>query len=99
MSMGRKRSYEDDDGRTIADMSGVSRQPVFLPRLPGRPRAANAPAPPAARGEQSRPWEETGLSKKEQLWYMLGALKAALLIALAFIGGLGLVVLLFVLAT
>ncbi len=98
MSMRKNRTYEDDDGRTIADMSGVSRQPVFLPRLSGPPRAGNTPARPAPREESSRPWEETGLTKKEQLWYMLGALKAALLIALAFIGGLGVIVLLFFLS-
>ena len=23
--------YEEDDGRTIADMSGIERQPTFLP--------------------------------------------------------------------
>lgn len=28
----RKRSFEDDDGRTIADMSGVQRDRMFLPR-------------------------------------------------------------------
>ena len=25
--------YEEDDGRTIADMSGIERQPTFLPHL------------------------------------------------------------------
>lgn len=96
MTMRKKRVYDDDDGRTIADMSGVQRQPLFLPRLPeGARRTAARPAPPE---ENARPWEETGLSKKERLWYLLGALKAALLIALAFIGGLGLIVLLFFLA-
>lgn len=104
--MKKNRIYKDDDGRTIADMSGIGRQPLFLPRLPGRAgrpedayrsAARSAPRPPKE-AETARPWEETGLSKEEQLWYMLGALKAALLIALAFIGGLGLIVLLFMLA-
>ena len=80
--MKKNRIYDDDDGRTIADMSDIGRQPLFLPRLP----------------ENDRPWEQTGLTKEERLWYTLGALKAALLIALAFIGGLGLIVLLFALA-
>ena len=35
------------------------------------------------------------LSPEERRWYVLGALKASMLIALAFIGGLGLIVLLF----
>ena len=25
--------YEEDDGRTIADMSGIERQPTFLPHF------------------------------------------------------------------
>lgn len=98
--MKKNRTYDDDDGRIIADMSGIGRQPMFLPHLPenGR-RTAARPAPQSLREpENERPWEDTGLSKEEQMWYMLGAVKAALLIALAFIGGLGLVVLLFWLA-
>lgn len=88
--MGKKRVYDDDDGRTIADMSGVERQPMFLPRLPRR----DSPGPTRQEGpaEEERPWEETGLSPEERRWYILGALKAAMLIALAFIVGLGLVV-------
>ena len=29
--MEEKRRYDDDDGRVIADMSGVERQPMFIP--------------------------------------------------------------------
>lgn len=88
-----KKVYDDDDGRTIADMSGIERQPIFLPRLPKRDR----PAPPAQPGpEGDRPWDTSSeLSPEERRWYILGALKAAMLIALAFIAGLGLIVLLF----
>ena len=88
----KKREYDDDDGRTIADMSGVTRQNLFLPRLPPDRRAKAQPAPEP---ENGRPWEEHGLSPEEQRWYILGALKAAMLIALAFIAGLGLIVALF----
>ncbi|MDE7171415.1 MAG: hypothetical protein K2O11_05995 [Oscillospiraceae bacterium] len=87
-----KKVYDDDDGRTIADMSGIERQSLFLPRIPKRDR----PAPPAQpEPERDRPWETSELSPEERRWYILGALKASLLIALAFIGGLGLIVLLF----
>lgn len=92
--IGKKRTYEDDDGHTIADMSGVSRPNVFLPRLPPRqhsPKPAPQPGPP----EERAPWEQVNLSREERWWYILGAMKAALLIALAFGAGLGLVVLLF----
>lgn len=89
-----KRVYEEDDGRTIADMSGVSRPNVFLPRLPPQrqgPKPAPQPEPP----EGGRSREQVDLSPEERRWYVLGALKAALFIALAFGAGLGLIVLLF----
>jgi hypothetical protein len=87
---GKKPDFEDD-GRTVADMSGITRQNLFLPRMPRK----NGPVSTKQEPESSpsdRPWEDTSLSKKESLWYALGALKAALLIALAFLLGLGLVV-------
>lgn len=107
-----KPPFEQDDGRTIADMSGISRQPLFLPRLPGRagrpggaghspgpgaPSGAPMP-PPAAGAAQPPPWVDNAPSREEQLWAMLGAMKAALLVGGVFVAGLGLVVLLFVLS-
>ncbi len=84
--MGRKRrEYEDDDGRTIADMSGVERPNMLMPRLPGETR----PAQPT----QKEPFDQPGFSKEEQRMAVLGALKAAMLVALPFIVGLGLLVL------
>ena len=32
--MAKKRTYQDDDGRTIADMSGVGPSPMLFPRMP-----------------------------------------------------------------
>lgn len=102
--MSKKPRYidEEDDGRTIADMSGVSRQPLFLPRLPeqfgrGQATARREDAPGQPGQAQKAPWvEEERFSPEEQRWAVLGALKAALLIGAAFVAGLGLVVLLFV---
>ncbi len=89
----KKRTYEDDDGRTIADMSGVSRPSLFLPR-----RAEEDAPSPSPRPSEERPeWEQAPISREERRMYILGALKAALLIAFAFIGGLGIVILLMVL--
>lgn len=91
-----KKVYDDDDGRTIADMSGIERQPLFLPRLPKRERPVPPAQPePEPGSEGDRPWETSQLTREERRWYILGALKAAMLIALAFIAGLGLIVLLF----
>lgn len=90
--MARKpREYEDDDGRTIADMSGVSR-PSLIGHLP---RAHRTSGEPEGRRPGALPEDE--IPAKNRMWYMLGALKAALLIALAFIVGLGLLVLLMLL--
>ena len=96
----RKKVHDDDDGRTIADMSGVNRQPLFVPR--GLRDASRKPQrqEPEDPQREERPWEkqEELLSREERRWYILGALKAALLIALAFIVGLGLAILVMVLA-
>jgi hypothetical protein len=81
----RQKSSWEDDGRTVADMSGVSRPSMFLPR---RPHEAPAPEP----APSDRPWEEQPYSRKERFLLVLGALKATLLIAGAFLLGLGIVI-------
>ena len=88
----KKHDYFEDDGRTVADMSNVGRQPLLIPRPRRRrpPRAVDIP-------DRQRSPEPLDLSREEQRWAVLGAMKAALLIALAFIVGLGIVILLFVL--
>lgn len=92
--MARKRKeYEDDDGRTVADMSGVSR-PSLLGQLPYLTRIRK-PTDGAYPPEHTL--QEDDMAPKARMWYMLGALKAALLIALAFIVGLGLLVLILLL--
>ncbi len=85
----RKKTYDDDDGRTIADMSGVSSQPLLIPGRPvGPKKQEHVPEEPE---RDKRPWEKNQdlMSKEDRRLYILGALKAALLIALAFIVGLG----------
>jgi hypothetical protein len=89
--MSRKKSDFEDDGRTVADMSGITRQNLFLPRMP-RKNTQVSPQQEPEGSPSDRPWEDNSLSKTESLWYALGALKAALFIALAFLVGLGLVV-------
>ncbi|MCR5781521.1 MAG: hypothetical protein K6G90_02170 [Clostridia bacterium] len=68
----KNRGYEDDDGRTIADMSDVSRQPLILPRLPKKQKPA-----------ENEP--ETDLSKNERRAYVRGALGAGLAIGGVFV--------------
>lgn len=86
----KKRIYDDDDGRTIVDMSGVSAPNMFSVRSVPEKKAPQAPE----REKQDRPWEDTGYTGKERLMIVLGTLKATLLIAGVFIGGIGIFVLL-----
>ena len=92
--MARKdRVYEDDDGRTIADMSDLSRPGM----LGGFRKAAHPASPQREEPQREEPWREAEpiMTPEERRWYVLGAMKAGLLIGLAYIVGLGLVVLLF----
>lgn len=85
-----KRRYDDDDGRTIVDMSGVSAPNMFSVRSVPEKKKTQAPE----KQKQNRPWEEFSYSPKERLMIVMGTLKATLLIGGAFIGGIGLFVLL-----
>lgn len=99
--MSRRRDFEDD-GRTIADMSGLSGkgsdrsgpgrtapERVAPKRSGAMPEGETGHAP---EGWQDTPWEDTPFSWKERFHYMGAALGAALLIALVFLGGLALVI-------
>ena len=78
----RKRDDFEDDGRTIADMSGIGPAPTLRPH---RRKAAQPPEP-----ANDRPWEqEPEWTAKEKLWAVLGVLKATLLIAGVYLAGLG----------
>lgn len=93
----------EDDGRTIADMSVVESPNLFRIRRPGSAQSSfpeqgqpKRQTPEETVGtKEERPWEQPDLmTPQERRMYVLGALKAALLIGLAFIVGLGLVILL-----
>ena len=87
-----KRDEFEDDGRTVADMSGVSRRNLFgfdPNSLRSAPGVKNAQM-----GGNFSPADD-GLSRKERLWAILGALKAILLVGLCFAVGMALVILAF----
>ena len=87
MSMSTRKDHQDDDGRTIADMSGIQRQPVFIPKIPKRPTAEN--------GENAQKKEnELFLTKKEKTAYILGTLRSALLIGAVFAAAFALLIIL-----
>lgn len=103
--MGRRgKQYDDDDGRTIVDMSQVGGPSMILPhqnagREGGMEPAANGHAghgnPEAERERASkRPWEDTSFTPKERLMCVLGAMKATLLIGFAYLAGFALLLLL-----
>lgn len=87
--MNGKRTYDDDDGRVIADMSGIERPRSLVPQTkreePGRPAQS-----------QDRSWESS-FTPEERRMTVLAAVKAALLIGIVFIAGIGAVILLMVL--
>lgn len=78
---------EYDDGHSIVDMSNIERPNLFTFRT----------AKKDIEQADEKPRVDNSLNKEERKWAILGALKASMLIALAYIVGLGLVVLLLVL--
>ncbi len=79
----KKHEPFEDDGHTIADMSGIGHAPMLRPHR----RKAAAQTPELS---NDRPWEqEAEWTAKEKLWAVLGVLKATLLIAGVYLAGLG----------
>ena len=89
-----KDTLPQDDGRTVADMSDLAPHRNWLggwtDSAPGTSRRElSQPEPP----REDRPWEQAPEFDREQrFWAIMGALKAALLIGLAYVVGLGLLV-------
>lgn len=77
------KKYEDDDGRTIADMSDIQGQNLFSFKLPDK----------KSRNEEinDRPWENR-MSREERRATVFGALGASLAIGMCYIVGLGAVI-------
>ena len=88
-----KKVYDDDDGRTIADMSGLDFPGAFSFRGV-RPKKPEPEREEERSGTNDRPWEAQmdQFSRSERRMAILGALKAALLIGSAYIVGLGLLI-------
>ena len=80
----KNRTYDDDDGRVIADMSDLRRQPMVLPRLSKRKKDSDGPEASAQ--------PELELTKEERRSYMRGAIGATLLIAGIFIAAAAIVI-------
>lgn len=90
----QKNQDEEDDGRTVADMSDVQRS-TFLGGW--RPIGGNAVPEKQERSDDDqsskrRPWEDDSLTKEERRMYVFGAMKAALLIGMVYLVGGGLLI-------
>lgn len=89
-----KKTYDDDDGRTIADMSGVGRDNLIIPRLPPskeeRLKEGRERSDADTGREDSRP--DIELNSDERKSYIFGAMSAGLLIALIFIAAFALLI-------
>lgn len=77
------KNYEDDDGRTIADMSDIQRQNLFSFKVPEKKSHHEE--------ENDRPWENR-MSREERRATVFGALGASLAIGMCYIIGLGAVI-------
>ena len=84
-----KKTYDDDDGRTIVDMSGVERPPMFGAMFRTLPSKRDEKTP-----QKEKKGKESGFTKKEQRWYIFGALGGALLIGLVFVVAFALLIIL-----
>lgn len=78
----------EDDGRTIADMSGLERPPL----LPKRPRSFQGKKEKTQNEKKKNPWEDSPFTWGERLRYMGVALGAALSIAFVLLGGLAVII-------
>ncbi len=86
----QRRKYDDDDGRTIVDMSELSRPTLMGGFVSEGERLRKKSEPRAQAAEKPRrPWESSEMSREDRRAYILGALGSGLLIALVYIAGLG----------
>ncbi len=85
----------DDDGRTIADMSDLAPHRNWLggwSDSTGKSSMTRKEFSEPQPKPESRPWEQPEtLSGEQRFWAIMGALKAALLLGLAYVVGLGLI--------
>ena len=77
--MAKKKIYDDDDGRTIADMSGIARQPLIIPGFKKKQKPAGEEA-----SSQRPEWENGEMNKEQKRAVIGGTLGAALLVLVIF---------------
>lgn len=85
----KKRDEFEDDGRTIADMSGIVPQPTLLPRRSKRQEPLQQSDGERQELRQQSGGEQPALTKQERHWAAVGAVRAVLVIAGVYLLGLG----------
>ena len=85
----KKRDEFEDDGRTIADMSGIVPQPTLLPRRSKRQEPLQQSGGERQELRQQSGGEQPALTKQERHWAAVGAVRAVLVIAGVYLLGLG----------
>ncbi len=90
-----KQPYDDDDGRVIADMSGVEKRSALDTwfGLDGQRRQKTS-APPSSSSPAPHGRNNIDLSGEERRAALFGVLKASLLIGLVYLGAFALLILL-----
>ena len=75
----RYQEYDDDDGRIVADMSDVERQPMLIPR-PGQMRKGRRDLADMPEDTASSRQETVSLDADERRAMISGAVSAGLLV-------------------
>ncbi len=75
-----KKSYDDDDGRTVADMSGIERQPMIVPDLSRLKRDKGGDA----ENPDTEP-KDVSLDKEQRRAFIGGAMTAAIAVGGIFV--------------
>lgn len=86
-----KKDFEDDDGRVIADMSDIERQPMFIPRFDHLHKRDRRDMGREEETEK-RPEYDVQYTSEERRAMVGGTLAAALLIGGIFIVAIGLLI-------
>ena len=86
-----KKQYDDDDGRVIADMSDVGRQPLLIPRFDHLHKSERRDMGREEETEK-RPEYEVQYTSEERRAMIGGTLAAALTIGGVFIVCIGLLI-------
>ena len=86
-----QRQYDDDDGRVVADMSDVGRQPLIVPRFDHFHKSERRDMGQEPEAEQ-HPEYQVQYSAEERRALIGGTVTAALLVGGVFIVAIGLLI-------